>query len=416
MTQSISFDNVSVLLPSRIHRSRRQHAGQLTADLSAWIEALPTALHPGRVDCTDLQQFKSWAVSVIQALPTIHNIQGDPMGIAERARDALRPNNSIEGIFEPPPTPAKHLHGASPAIPPAFVLPMPATAQATSPQRAQSGKQAAYITEPQSIAKKYYVEEKNGERSYFDDYKRSALAMRATDTLVTSKREDLNTIRSMLEIAQARGWQSIEIRGTAEFRREAWIEATAQGIEARGFEPSDSDRQEADRRRGERGPANEIRTQNVPAQAPKADTQALPKDTQAVLTQSPKINTQAPSKDAQAQFKGNLVNSSSADNRKVVRNAEKELSQDGRLILAALSEKIDRQMNKHNNETKVEMKAFVATELVKKERAEGPIVLSAEQKRVAAAPEPTPFVPKSAPALAVAQRVEPEAPRRTLSR
>jgi hypothetical protein len=87
------------------------------------------------------------------------------------------------------------------------------------------------------------------------------------------------------------------------------------------------------------------------------------------------------------------------------------------LMLAALSEKIDRQMSRHHLETKVEMKAFVATELVKKERSQGPIVLSADQKRAAASLEPVPTrVPRPEPAPVNASRDEPQAPRRTLSR
>ena len=60
-------------------------------------------------------------------------------------------------------------------------------------------------------------------------------------------------------------------------------------------------------------------------------------------------------------------------------------------------------MNKLNVEAKAEMKAFVATELVKKERAEGPIVLSAEQRNLATAPEPT----RQQPTQPVQQQPEP---------
>jgi len=76
------------------------------------------------------------------------------------------------------------------------------------------------------------------------------------------------------------------------------------------------------------------------------------------------------------------------DNRKMVKEASAELSPDGRIILAALSTTIDQQMDKLSVEAKVEMKAFVATELAKKEQAEGPIVLSAQQRALATAPDP----------------------------
>ena len=84
-------------------------------------------------------------------------------------------------------------------------------------------------------------------------------------------------------------------------------------------------------------------------------------------------------------------------------------------MLAALSEKIDRQLNKHNVEAKAQLKAFVASELVKKERAEGPVVLSADQRLTAAAPEP---VRQAAPVVPgqPARSVEPDAPRRSIGR
>lgn len=54
---------------------------------------------------------------------------------------------------------------------------------------------------------------------------------------------------------------------------------------------------------------------------------------------------------------------------------------------------------------------------MKKERALGPIVLSAEHKRAAASPEPvSSTVPKPETAPVVALRDEPQTPRRTLSR
>ena len=157
------------------------------------------------------------------------------MALADSARSALRPTNSIEAV---PPPGGEGLHRASPG----------------------AGKAAPYTTEPDSIAKAYYVEDRGGERRYFDDYQRKALAMRATETSISSKREDLSTVRAMLEIAEARGWHSVEIRGSAEFKREALIEATVRGLEGRGYTPSDLDRQEADRRAAERRQANEVRS------------------------------------------------------------------------------------------------------------------------------------------------------------
>lgn len=67
------FDAVEVLVPLRIHHARQRLAGKLRADLSALIEALPAAPPfpaAGPLDQVDPAQFKTWALAVINALPT----------------------------------------------------------------------------------------------------------------------------------------------------------------------------------------------------------------------------------------------------------------------------------------------------------------------------------------------------------
>ena len=66
------FDTVEVLVPLRIHQARKRFAGQLRADLSALIEALPAAPPfpaADALDQVDPAQFKTWALAVISALP-----------------------------------------------------------------------------------------------------------------------------------------------------------------------------------------------------------------------------------------------------------------------------------------------------------------------------------------------------------
>jgi hypothetical protein len=262
------------------------------------------------------------------------------------------------------------------------------------------GKAPAYLSEPETIGKRYYVEQRRGERQYFEDYQRKNLAMRATDTLISSKREDLNTVRAMVQIAEARGWHSVEIRGSAEFKREAWIEATVRGLEGRGFTPSDADRQEADRRRAERGQAEEVR---VVARAVARDDRAAGKPAAAATHDRQAHDRQA----------GEPPAATLNDNRRSIREAQKGLSEDGRLMMAALSEKIDRQMNRLNREAKTEIKAFVGTELLKKERTEGPTILSSRQRQAVTAPEPARTPPVSATPV---RRIEPDPLRRSIGR
>ncbi len=391
------------------------------------------------------------------------------MALLDRLKDATRPSNSIEAV-----EPQQPLTAAVAVRPNGETVAVSVPPEGPQPTAKKGdAKAAAYTTEPESIAKSYYVEERGGERRYYDDYQRKSLAIRSDAGSISSKKEDLNTVRSMLDLAEARGWGEVKINGSADFKREMWIEAQARGLQTQGYKASDLDRQEADRRRGERPQAGrpEQDGMNVVRQGSAVDTPAAqPKgsvpanDQQAVKAASPaRQDTPAePSRQAeplhsakgapapagdqqsarapqsarqdaptepgwqaeplhsakaapapagdQQQVKGagnapeNGVQAASlADNRRSLREANAELSPDGRLMLGALSENIDRKMNKLNVEAKAEMKAFVASELVKKERAEGPIVLSAEQRSLATAPEPT----RQQPAQPVQQQAEP---------
>lgn len=48
-------------------------------------------------------------------------------------------------------------------------------------------------------------------------------------------------VRSLVDIAQARGWGSVTVKGTKEFRRSAWIEAAQRGLKVVGYEPNPLD-------------------------------------------------------------------------------------------------------------------------------------------------------------------------------
>jgi hypothetical protein len=53
----------------------------------------------------------------------------------------------------------------------------------------------------------------------------------------------------MVSVAQHRQWESLQVRGSVEFRRETWLEAGARGLEVQGYQPTELDRQTlADRR------------------------------------------------------------------------------------------------------------------------------------------------------------------------
>lgn len=75
-----------------------------------------------------------------------------------------------------------------------------------------------------------------GRKYYFPD---GARAFTDRGRRLTTPSENAEVIRSLVTIAQARGWNEIVVRGTDQFRREAWFAARVVGLEVRGYHPTD---------------------------------------------------------------------------------------------------------------------------------------------------------------------------------
>lgn len=67
--------------------------------------------------------------------------------------------------------------------------------------------------------------------------------------------ENLEVLRNVVAIAQARGWQAISLRGTEAFRQNLWREATLRGIEVQGYEPMPAEIQQLHRMQVRRHPS-----------------------------------------------------------------------------------------------------------------------------------------------------------------
>lgn len=109
---------------------------------------------------------------------------------------------------------------------------------------------------PDRIRRKYYVvaneSEKDGsdrEARLYADERKEYLAFKASEDRLVTRIAAAEVIRDMVSVAQHRQWAALHIRGSVEFRREAWLEASARGIEVQGYQPNELDRQAlADRR------------------------------------------------------------------------------------------------------------------------------------------------------------------------
>ena len=110
---------------------------------------------------------------------------------------------------------------------------------------------------------------------------------------------DRNTAADMIAVAQAKGWGKIELKGSDEFKRNAWIEANLAGIATKGFKPQEQDLAMLDAARRERDAltisAGARVTTDVPAPTPAASPAATPPVMPiAPVAQAPTPATSAP--------------------------------------------------------------------------------------------------------------------------
>jgi hypothetical protein len=89
--------------------------------------------------------------------------------------------------------------------------------------------------------------------------------------------------RSMVDVAEARQWKALRVSGSEDFRRLVWLEASARGVKALGYEPNPADlellRREREARASNRiepAPGGDIRGSAVadPTAAPMRTAQA----------------------------------------------------------------------------------------------------------------------------------------------
>lgn len=85
---------------------------------------------------------------------------------------------------------------------------------------------------PESVAHRFL----KVERDYYFQDRRPAFSDRG-DKLATHG-ADPDVVLSLIEIAKARGWETITVKGTEVFRRTAWKEATQNGLNVVGYKPT----------------------------------------------------------------------------------------------------------------------------------------------------------------------------------
>jgi len=127
---------------------------------------------------------------------------------------------------------------------------------------------------PDRVAKSYV--EVNG-KFYFAG-RPDSLAFVDKGARLQTKLSNTKVAESMVDIAESRGWTEIQVKGTQDFRREAWLEAAARGLEVRGYSPREEDlarlKQKAEKRQSNEIEAREQADHPRSAGKPGAKRQA----------------------------------------------------------------------------------------------------------------------------------------------
>jgi hypothetical protein len=125
---------------------------------------------------------------------------------------------------------------------------------------------------PQAVHDRFVVV-KN--RFYFHDGTR---AFTDRGTRLTTASENTEVVKSLIAIAEARGWSEITVRGTDRFRKEVWFAAKLQGIDVRGYRPSEFEQGRLARTLGRERVAPEDSVTQGGAPQPAAERPASPRE------------------------------------------------------------------------------------------------------------------------------------------
>jgi hypothetical protein len=101
---------------------------------------------------------------------------------------------------------------------------------------------------PEPLLRRYFTDGRGGGLGFYPDPTTTTPAFRDRGDRLTTARNDPNAIRHMAQIAQHREWAVVLVRGSPEFRREAWLAGRVLGLDVRGYRPTERDIQALQRK------------------------------------------------------------------------------------------------------------------------------------------------------------------------
>ncbi|PPD55398.1 MAG: hypothetical protein CTY12_01075 [Methylotenera sp.] len=90
---------------------------------------------------------------------------------------------------------------------------------------------------PAELSKRYAIKD----HVYYAKNPEIGIVFEDKGKLIRAQSSDADDIRAMIILAKAKNWSSIKVSGSTEFKREAWLEASMQGLAVLGYQPTQQD-------------------------------------------------------------------------------------------------------------------------------------------------------------------------------
>lgn len=155
--------------------------------------------------------------------------ENDPVALAEPVKDNQKPETPTQSVSPPPVDNVRE-----------------GSVEPDGPQPAKSRDERFAM--PPSFEDRFILTRETDRQDMFRSYDDTRPTISDRGDSLHTRNADRSTAMDMIELAAHRGWSSMKVKGPEDFRREMWIEASAQGIKVQGYRPNDKDRAEAVRR------------------------------------------------------------------------------------------------------------------------------------------------------------------------
>lgn len=145
-------------------------------------------------------------------------------------------------------------------------------------QNFEMGADARAIeTLPEDLKSNFEGKERKGRAYYYDKQTDSVAFVDKGNKLQSSRKFDQTSVRTMVRLAENRGWSQLKVRGDESFRKEVYLEAAKRGIEVKGYKPTEAEKEVADKAKQRHGKNQEAADAFLKAKTPEEKKEAAKK-------------------------------------------------------------------------------------------------------------------------------------------